>query len=488
MNGSFWNRNNRRLLNVFRFVYNFVGIRGKVMGIAVALLLLLGVWLTWEVQVSHTGTLREQLEKRGVSIARDVAARSTDYIFTNNIYSLYELTRETLRNNEDVRYVMIIDSSGQILVHTFGQGIPRGLREANSVAPEELFRIQTLKTEEGLVHDVAVPIFQGRAGTVRVGMSEKSLGLTVGNLTKQLWMTTLAVILLGLLAAWGLAVLITNPIRELAGITEEVAQGNLAHRFDPWLKDEIGRLGKSFNTMVDNLERSRKELELKEEMRIQLLNKVITAQEEERKRIARELHDQTGQMLTTLALRLKMLADAKDARVATAIADDLRNLLNQVQDYIRGIALELRPSVLDDLGLEAALQRYTRECTRKWGIEVDFHSSGFEGYRPLPHEETAVYRVVQEALTNVAKHSRAANVSVILERQQDALVAIVEDDGVGFNVDEVMGSPVEEKKLGLFGMQERVNLIGGTLTIESEPGSGSTIYIKVPQTREVAYA
>jgi len=236
--------------------------------------------------------------------------------------------------------------------------------------------------------------------------------------------------------------------------------------------------------MVDNLERSRQELEDKEMMRVNLLNQVITAQEEERKRIARELHDQTGQILASLSVGLKVLEDANDLAVVRNTAREMRQVLSQTQDGIRQLALELRPAVLDDLGLEAALARYARECSQKWGLEVDMHSTGLGGERLSPHVETAIYRIVQEALTNVFRHARAGNVSILLERRDAVLVAIVEDDGVGFMVEDALSRPLPERHLGLFGMAERAALIGGTLTIESSPGHGTTVYLAIPLSQE----
>ena len=143
------------------------------------------------------------------------------------------------------------------------------------------------------------------------------------------------------------------------------------------------------------------------------------------------------------------------------------------------LATELRPSLLDDLGLDAAIQRYTKEYSAKMKINVDLHVSGLSGQR-LPSEvEVAVYRIIQEALTNIAKYAEASNVSVVLRYRDSLLMAIIEDDGKGFDVNSVMASEAESR-LGLFGMYERASLIGGKLTIESQPAAGTTVFLKIP--------
>jgi len=465
-----------------------VSIHTKFMGIILFLVILLGLWVNLQVRSTLFRTLSDQLDQQGVAIARDLAARSTDYIFTNNIFSLYELNKETIDNNNDIRYSFILDSSGRVLVHSFGKTLPKGLRDINSVKEGQRYNIKIINTDEGIIHDIAVPVFEGRAGVVRVGISEKGMDKAIGKTTEWIVISTLMVALLGVLAAYGLTNLVTRPIFKLVQATEDVSRGNLQIRVPLWwAMDEFRYLGQAFNNMVEGLEKSRgenarlwEELKSKEEMRIKLLDKVITAQEEERKRIARELHDQTSQSLTSLMLGLKALENIDNAVLIKEKTEELRSLVSKTLEEIHDLALDLRPSVLDDLGLEAALQRYIKEYSQKHGIAVDLHVSGFKNLRLPPRVETALYRIVQEALTNIVKHAQAQNVGVIMECRNGTLALIIEDDGKGFDVREVMEAPLEEKRLGLFGMEERVTLMGGSFTIESEPGFGTTLFVNVP--------
>ena len=214
-------------------------------------------------------------------------------------------------------------------------------------------------------------------------------------------------------------------------------------------------------------------------MRVQLLAKVIGAQEDERKRIARELHDETGQALTSMMVGLKFIENSASTAQAREKIAEMRTLAAQTLDKVHHLSMELRPSLLDDLGLFAAVQRYTREYSANMGIDVDSHIDGLMWHR-LPSEiEVAVYRIIQEALTNIAKYAEAKNVSVILRYRDSSLVAVIEDDGKGFDIDSIMAS-ADGKKLGLFGMYERASLIGGTLTIESKRGVGTTVFLEVP--------
>lgn len=179
-------------------------------------------------------------------------------------------------------------------------------------------------------------------------------------------------------------------------------------------------------------------LEDKEEERRRLLARVISAQEEERKRIARELHDEASQALTSLMLGLKHLEEHSGEKPLQCKAAELRLLVGDTLDLMHDLALELRPTALDDLGLVAALERYVRDYAHKHGINVDFHGGSLKGGRLPPQEETTLYCIVQEALANVVKHADARNVSILLEQRDNTAVVIVEDDGKGFDLEAVM--------------------------------------------------
>jgi signal transduction histidine kinase len=204
------------------------------------------------------------------------------------------------------------------------------------------------------------------------------------------------------------------------------------------------------------------------------LRRVVSAQEQERRRLARELHDETGQALTSILLGLRTVEEAGGEQEVRAAVAEVRELVRSTLQDVRRLAVELRPTALDDFGLVAALERLTESFTEQTGIAVGFESL-LPAARLTPEIETALYRIVQESLTNIVKHAQAHNVSIVLGRKSDAVSVIVEDDGVGFDPDRP-----REGGLGLIGMRERVSLIGGRLTIESRPGAGTTFVAEVP--------
>ena len=214
-------------------------------------------------------------------------------------------------------------------------------------------------------------------------------------------------------------------------------------------------------------------VDLSERVSRDTVRRVVEAQEAERRRLARELHDETGQALTSILLGLKPLEQAADEAERRAALSSVRELVVSTLQDVRRLAVELRPSALDDFGLVPALERLADTFRQQTGIRVDLEAS-LDAER-LPRDvETALYRIVQEALTNVVKHAEASHVSITLTRKDGSVVAVVEDDGRGFESQTPAGG------LGLLGMRERVSLVGGRFTVEAAAGSGTTLVAEVP--------
>jgi PAS domain S-box-containing protein len=222
-----------------------------------------------------------------------------------------------------------------------------------------------------------------------------------------------------------------------------------------------------------------------EEVRTRLIEQVMTAQEEERGRIARELHDETGQSLTALLVGLRTIEGARTIAEAVELARQLREIAARTLRDVGRLARGLHPSVLDDLGLAVAVTRHVQEFARLHGIVEDTRIEGLDSGPPLPLVQNTVYRVLQEALTNVARHAGAQRVSVRLVRDETMVELRVRDDGVGFEPGVVPGgaATVGRRGLGLQGMRERAALIGGAVQLESARGKGTMITARFPVRR-----
>ena len=628
-----------------------ISIRYKLLGMVLAAILLLGTAVTLQVQSELAANLRQSLEERGIALTRDLAEDATDLILTQNIFELNQEIRTLLETNPDVRYIFVMDEQGQIIVHSFPNRVPPDLLTVNHLADGTPWQVQVLDSDEGLITDVAAPVFEGKLGAVRIGLSHQRLETAVAAATRRIQFITLIVLLVGGVTVLLLTRILTGPIFDLVTAVRAVGRGDLTIQPSVRMTDEIGELTAAFNTMTADLARSRDELlrqnrqlaalndvaraisgartldevlaaaldsalnalgcaagwivlqqergepqivasrglsprflsreiapgvepcrchrlvngdapwrtpvlrtdcprlqraltarnrearynrhlsvplvshnrplgmmnlaletdqpfspeqidlagaigrqvgvaidaerqrqrlvaELakREALRGQLLERALAAQEDERRRIARELHDEAGQSLTSLMIGLGLLEQESEPAAVTARTAELKQMADTVLEDLHRLAVDLRPASLDHLGLVPALRQYVELYRRQSGLDVQLEVVGLGSGRLPADVEITFYRVVQEALTNVLRHAQATQVGVLLEQRDEQVVAIVEDNGVGFDP-EAAG---ENGRLGLFGMRERAEILGGTLTIESAPDQGTTIFVEVP--------
>jgi PAS domain S-box-containing protein len=244
------------------------------------------------------------------------------------------------------------------------------------------------------------------------------------------------------------------------------------------LKDDRGQ-ATGINAVVQEITDRKKaeELTIKQETQRQLLEREILARESERERLARELHDESGQMLTSLLAGLRLIDDSKTLVGAKKRARVLRDLTSRAIGDVGRLSRNLHPIVLDDLGLAVALKNYVTEYGNLHGINAEIKINGLETRR-LPREmERGLYRIMQEALTNVARHARASEVHVHISLQESDLTMVIEDNGCGFQVHS--GTAEVRTHLGLQGMRERASIMGGTFKAESTFGKGTCITVSV---------
>jgi signal transduction histidine kinase len=294
------------------------------------------------------------------------------------------------------------------------------------------------------------------------------------------WPLLMTVAVVGLTELWlgySLSRGIVRSLRQLQDGARRIARESLGERIPPPPEPEFADLAETLNDVMVTLAKTRAERSRLEAERVTLLREhlaqVVQAQEDERARVSRELHDQSGQVLTALKYGLNHLARVCPEEAVRTEIGDLLELATAAGRQISALARDLRPAVLDDLGLVAALRGYCREYTEHVGVPVEIAASPTLA-RLGPLTETTTFRVIQEALTNVAKHAGARHVWIELSQSSDNVLIRVRDDGRGFAPESVSSG------LGLTGMRERVALIGGELRIDSQPGAGTLISLTVP--------
>ena len=285
--------------------------------------------------------------------------------------------------------------------------------------------------------------------------------------------------------AWGLVTSVRRPLAALSASAERIAAGNLGDPV-PGGSDEIGRLGTALDDMrvrlrasIGEVERANAVLEQRVEERTsqlqRLLGKIISAQEDERRRVARELHDETSQLLTALGMALHPPEMMTVERVA-----ELQRLVDRMHDGLHRLIVNLRPSVIDDLGLGAAIEALAASHLRRVGLNVRCELGDLQERRVDAAIEIAVFRVVQEAIVNVVRHSCASTVIIEGGLADGRLWIEIEDDGRGFDPASISPDDRTLRGIGLIGMRERVEMLGGRLRIDSAPGQGTRVRVDVP--------
>ena len=440
-------------------------IAGKLTVIVMGIVLLFAILSGALMLVTLSDIMRASLERRGLSVAAEVAELSSDALQTGNLFALEELIHTEKRNNDFVSYIFLLDTDERVMAHTFPKGMPLHLRELHGAggAEPEVLRVDT---SLGQIQDIRWPIEGGALGAVRVGVSEDALReLLVSNVLKMLGIT-LVILLLAAVLIFRLSEILTRPLHHLMERAEHISKGHFSGRAIVFpATDEIGRLANAMNDMERHLREGAQE-------RSRLLRHIITAQEEERKRIAMELHDESGQTLTALLFSLRALANETDdenmQKALLAIRDETADTLAR----LRNLAVELRPPALDELGIEAALEKLVTDYRRKHTVDIVLACT--IEVPPSDVESLALYRIVQECLTNIVRHAAASRARVELHAAERITLRVM-DNGIGIT-EERLRAARRENHMGIYGIAERVRLLAGRMELSAELPEWTTVY------------
>lgn len=342
-----------------------------------------------------------------------------------------------------------------------------------------------------------VPLSVAPWGVI-VGQAEKNIFAPATGLKKKFLFLVLLFIAISLVFTLGLSMNIVRPLRSLIASTNKIASGDLSSPIGNLGSDEILQLSKSFDDMriklaesLESVKTQNQELENRVAQRTQqiresgkkiehLLKKVISSQEDERRRIARGLHDTILQDISAALIKMEICRVQSDSITVDKI-DEMRDLMLKTIDGVHTVIKDLRPEILDDLGIVAGI---------KWLLDKHLEEEGIKYYldietpitKRLPSQvETTLFRILQESIINIARHADAENVFITLDAGQHYLLIIVEDDGCGFDVEELMKHPIENGRgLGIIGMKERASLVDGIFQIHSAPGEGTRMCLQIP--------
>ncbi|MFZ5800366.1 MAG: HAMP domain-containing protein [Candidatus Omnitrophota bacterium] len=450
-----------------------ISLRRKILFGMIFLLVLFGVTTALVSRAMLLGMLKGELLQKGLIHAKSISASSLVDVLTHNSLRLEKLLDDEKKMDKDTAYIFIIDPVGRLLAHTFLEGFPVELKNANAIPENRDFNIQALDTQLGLIYDFTVPIFSegNQIGQVRLGIFRSSITRTIALISRVIAAVTLLIILVGVFLAYKISALITRPIFRLVEATRSIQKGDFSAKVEVKSQDEIGLLAKAFNQMVSHLN----ELVLE----VERLTK-----NKEREQIALDLHDNCAQDLANIAKRLELckklfrLEPAKAFAELNSLRENILAHLSKARHLING----LKSSPENDFVLLQEIGKYIKDFQHNNDIQVGlFFSEAINDIKIPLDKAKQIFYIITEALTNIRKHSQAKNVELCLVTQDQNVLAInIKDDGQGFQINEAQASASREGKWGLMSMRQRANSLGGSLVISSVPNQGTEISVRIP--------
>ena len=452
----------RRILSVPIFV--------KTLGIGAIVACVFGFAIFINSRISLSQNLYEVLRQNATAETEVLAVQLARPMSIHDIVGVQKIISEVKDLHSDVAYIIIRDADRYVVCHTYDGALPADLAAFPDHEGEDKGWFRVLDAgSDGLIFEAGSPIVKSYAGHVQIGLSDMLIRGQLSRLNQSIIKALAVSVLLGVGLAILLSYVLTHPIHHLTQATDEIKKGNFDARAEVLSDDEIGNLAHAFNEMAASLKQYRSEVDEKEQMRAGLLERIVNSHEDERKLIARELHDQLGQSLLAMLMEIRTFCTGhtESHPFCAKMENDLEQIMTELSRIIQG----LRPAILDDYGLDKALESYTKELSDRFRIDVSYKYTGPKGLPRLSGPvEVTLYRIAQESITNVVKHAKAEHVSVILIRSKEETTMVIEDDGCGFDPAASRGA----EGLGLVGMQERISLIGGHLDIDSDDDSGGT--------------
>jgi signal transduction histidine kinase len=456
----------------------------KIVGIGIITAILFGAVTLLQTRATTSQILYQLLEQKTIAIGRSLADAIERPASTEDYYSIWRHLKEAQKSFPEIRYVIARNHDDKIVASTFENGVPPDLAKLSSPLCPPQCTAKAVGSDEGIILDIRLPIAGGYVGSVQLGVLDSIVIRELDSLrNKVLWALFLCATI-GIAYALMLTGILTRPIQHLVQSANRIREGQFATRATVFSNDEIGRLAVAFNQMAEALMQYRQEVQAKEKARLSLIERIVQIQEDERKSISRELHDHFGQSLLALLLQVQSGCKYSPSRCENASRPDslcfnIEKTIRQMIGEVHRLAWGMRPSILDDYGLESALSRHIQEATKTAGLEIDYQFIEPEGLKRLPiGVELSLFRIAQEATTNIIRHAKASHASFVVLRQPHEITMIVEDNGQGF--DFAAAGKKGDQCLGLMGMKERVNLLGGSFVVESAPGEGTTIRVRIP--------
>lgn len=466
-------------------VYNERKLHAKINRIVIGILVVVFAMMGFLIFDMMNQLTKEETAIRGYEIGNYIGVLSSEEILQDNQYLVFTRIKKTCDMNRDVRYIIVTDYRGHVFTSTINRQFPEGLPKAINVPAEKESLTTYYNSNEGIITEIIVPIEGGKVGAVRVGMKSDTMDLLMLHMMVNFILFIALLLILAGFFGNTLTAQLIRPIEYLAAASLEVTKNNYNVQVPVLSEDEVGRMTEAFNEMVRELKAKNEaeayliaELQKKEDNRNMLLRKLYTMQEDTRKALSRELHDGAGQSITSILAYLRILYSQTNDPKQQQLIDAARDIVAGVLNEMRQMALDLRPPSIDDIGVIQAMEKYFYRTIEHNELSGSF--SAEEGIPRLSDEiSLALYRILQEAMTNIIRHANATTVEVTIQYQHKTLFFSIRDNGCGFSEEEAEFARRNDH-IGLYGMKERIEILKGLFKINSAQNQGTTILISIP--------
>jgi len=478
-------------------------LRAKItLGVILPLILVLGIFAVIENNRQQEVVINHLTSSAARSVR--VIENSLRHAMLKSDFTEVQTVLDSINDTEDFRVVYLLDTNGKIIfapnqinVGTQLNNSEPGCQPCHRLEANARPGSVIVTVEDGQrVFRSMYPIRNSSECSACHDPAQKTIGLLLTDMPvapvekaletgfqEDLYWWAGMILLTALIVNFSMNSLVIKRLERLTQALRGFGQGQHSIRFKSEGSDEIGQLGKSFNEMGQRIESEEIENQKLSDQRSELLKRLITAQEDERKRVARELHDDLGQALSALSLQVQSLEKLIDSNPDDAIEqlNLINDLIAETTERMYDLILALRPSVLDEFGLVAALRNHAEKFLDGSEIAFRLDASRYSG-RLSPDLETALYRVFQEALSNVRRHSQAKHVKITLQLSDDIFMGKIEDDGKGFDLQTIESNEDDRRGLGMLSIKERISQYCGQVEISSQLGKGTTISIRLSTT------
>lgn len=455
----------------------------------------------------QSGFLTETLINEGRLLSGILAFNSRIGVFSENRELLKDPV-EAIIQNKGVLEICVYNLDGQLLEHRKKSGraasedSPRNpdifetLNSSNAVFQQKhknsfefwspvISGARYVVKESVLLEDNPVRENLRRIGFVKVRLDRRRLNQQIRDLLYKSIGIMIVFLIIGSGLSYVAAHSITRPLNRLTDGVNAFGRGGMIQKVPVETRDEIGKLAEAFNNLYVSLSRRENELKISEARLRTLSSQLLSAQERERKRVSRELHDELGQALALLKHRIRSVQRKlpSDQAALRNECEDTSRYIDQIIEDVRRLSRDLRPSILEDLGFSAALGWMIQNFEKQYSIQTIVNMENIDDLFSR-QDQTIIYRIFQEALTNIGKHARAGSVRFEIKNEEHSILCQIYDDGQGFDVHAVLSEDLADKGMGLAAMQERAHMLGAHLGITSQAGKGTTIMLKIPIKKE----